>query len=590
MGLLIVASIVALTYVVLTNVDERYTAKSTVVMTLFDTRVRSTDVQLESFELTRTIIETQMDVLRSHEFAEEVATALELFDNLDFVGPPADGTIETPEIRQERVIDKLLGTYDVYRQGESLAFSVVATSGNPEMAAAIANQVSDTFIDISRLERRETIEESIAFLRDRVEKLGEDLSQSELELADFIRNNDLYDENLVDRLRSDLERASAVVEILEARPSDPAELAEPRRQLENAEQALYDHTRAELTLMRMQRAMELLRTSYQTSIEKLTEFETQLEFSNQGARQVSVARIPLEPSWPNIPVALVVSAVVGFTIAFVIALLLEGMNNRLWTEDGTVPVSGVPNLGYLPRIKRRGLLWRRHAPVWFLVNNPYSAFSETLRSFLTLWFNRRERAKIIMVASGLPNEGKSTLTVSLATMAAREGMRVLVLDLDSHRRGSSKLVNYQTSAKPISEALTEDFEAEPVVVDGQPIEGLEILSLQTRASASPQHLKKWLDRLNRKLRDSYDLVLVDVPPVLIMDDACRFGPLVEATVVVVRWGQTTQTALSDTMERLQRNGMNVLGTVINDVDLRKHRKHGYGGAPQYYDYAAKYYQ
>ncbi|SDK91942.1 capsular exopolysaccharide family [Aliiruegeria lutimaris] len=590
LGLLIIATVVGLTYVVLENMPKRYTARSTLVMTLLETRVRATDVQLESFEMTRTFIETQMDVLRSSDFATEVAVTLELFDDPDFVGPPELGTFEAPEIRRERVVDKLLKSYDIFRDGESLAFGIVAVSENPEMAAAIANQVADTFIVISMLQRRQVIEQSIAFLRDRVQQLGENLSQSELELADFIRDNDLDDERLVDRLRADLERASAVVDILSAQQGDSEELAEARRQLEQAEETLHEHTRSELSLMRMERSMELQRARYQTSIEKLNEFESQLQFTGEGARQVSVARVPVEPSWPNVPVALVVSAVVGFSLAFVIALLMEGMNNRLWTEDQTVPVSGVPNLCYLPRIKRRGLLQRQHAPLWFLLANPYSAFSEALRGLLTLWFNSGESAKLIMVTSGLPDEGKSTLTVSLALTAAREGMRVLVLDLDAHRQGASKLMDLHKSPVPITEVLSGELRGEPVVVDGREIAGLEILPVRTRAHTSPQHLKQLLNRLNTKLRYRYDLVLVDAPPVLIIDDACRFGPLVDATVVVVRWGETTQEALSDTMERLEENGMNVLGTVINQVDLRKHRRHGYGGNPQYYHYAAKYYR
>ena len=93
-----------------------------------------------------------------------------------------------------------------------------------------------------------------------------------------------------------------------------------------------------------------------------------------------------------------------------------------------------------------------------------------------------------------------------------------------------------------------------------------------------------LGQLRTRLKDEYDLVLVDTPPVLVLDEACRLNPLIDGAVIVVRWGQTTEEVLSDAAERLSRNGVPIAGTVINDVDLRKQRAYGYSGYAYNYSY------
>ncbi|WP_299503533.1 AAA family ATPase [uncultured Roseobacter sp.] len=589
MVILIVTAFVGLAYAAVSYLPEEYKTRSTVILTLLETRVSATEVELETFELSRLVIETELDILRSRDFAVEVAEALQFFDEPTFAGEP--GVVEDPNdpVWREKVIDKTLKSYTVFRQGESLAVEIVAESTDPRMAANIANQVARSYIEKSVLKRREGIVQSIEFLRGRVDQLGEELSQSELSLAAFIRENDLDDENLSDQLRADVDRLVSIESILSKDPTAQDEFEATTQDLRAAEAALHDRTRSQLSLMRMERSMELLRARYQTAIEKLNELENQLQFVSQGARQVSVARVPIDPFWPNKRTTLAVSVVAGLALAFIAALLLEGLNNKLWNEDQTIAASGVPNFGFVPKIKKKGLFSREYSPIWFLHANPNSGFAEALRSLITLWFNLAAGGKVVMVTSGLPNEGKSTLTVALAAAAANDGMNVLVLDLDSHRRGASKMLGSTEKLATFQDVLSGKTVGVPAYVDGEEVEGVQVLGLQTRHKTSPQDLKQDLQALSKKLSADYDLVLVDTPPVLVVDEPCRFGALVESTLLVVRWGRTTDEVLRDTVGKLASNGVEVSGTVINNVDPRKQRRYGYGGYAHYYSYGASGY-
>ncbi|MBV1926891.1 MAG: hypothetical protein KUG62_07015, partial [Rhodobacteraceae bacterium] len=108
--------------------------------------------------------------------------------------------------------------------------------------------------------------------------------------------------------------------------------------------------------------------------------------------------------------------------------------------------------------------------------------------------------------------------------------------------------------------------------------------VNTRAKLPPEALKRALVQLKKKLSKDFDLILVDTSPVLIVNDVCRLGPLADDTLLVVRWGQTTEAVLRDAKETLERNGVSVTATLINDVNPNKHRNYGYGGYVHYYSY------
>ncbi|WP_424940501.1 GumC family protein [Aliiroseovarius sp. S253] len=582
---LIVAAVIAATYVVVERLEERYTARATLVLTGLDTRVRQTDTQLESFELSRAVIETEMDVLKSRAFADQLSMYLGLYDDPSFVSPTSDGQPIETALHQELVLDKIQGSYVVFRSGESLAIDIIATANAPVLAANIANAIPAVYIENSLSEQRESVSSSIVFLRDRVETLGEELTLEEVQLADFIRDNKLDDEQLPDRLRSQVQYLTTFLKTADA-GQDTERL---QNELASVESELQDRTRAELAQMRRERLLEVQRLRYQTAIEKLNELETQINLVSQGARQVSVARPPVAASWPNKKSSLVIAAVGGLVLAFVVALVLDLMNRRIWSETQTMRISGLPNAGFLPRIGRDAGAMRRESVARFLIAKPHTMFAQAVRGATGLWFDDNSEGWVVMITSGLPHEGKSTVTVALGVSAALDGLRTLVIDMDSHREAAARLLDAKTKPVKLTDVLEDKVAPSPVVLDGKTIEGLDFLSLDSRSTSNLKEQRQHLTALRSKLRDTYDLVIVDTPPVLVVDDTVRIGVLADEIWQVVRWGRTPENVLVDTVERLKRDGLPITATLINDVDTRRHQRLGYGGYAQYYNYGEGYY-
>lgn len=575
--LAIIALVMAGTVGYMQTLDERFRARATLVLTLSDTRVNRTAIELESFELSRAIVETELDVLRSRVFAGEVAEALSLAGHPAFA-PDPDAPPTTDEVLRAAVIDRLLASYSVFRSGESLAIEIVAESVDPELTASIANGVAQTYIDINARRQRREIQQSIAFLEQRVLTLSDQLTEAESELVDFIRGNDLDDDGQRDLLHAEEARLRGILAVIDRSEADQAEADRVRAELAEVSAQLHRHTRAELALMRMERAMDLLQGRYQVSVERLNQMESQLDFVPQSARQVTVARAPVEASSPNRRLMLALSLVAATVLAFVAALIVDSFNRRIWSEEDMQRLTGLRNLGAVPRVRRRGLFRRPHGPLRVLAESPPSAFVEALRGILTLWTNTRRVAasKVLMVSSSLPGEGKSTVAVSLAGSAALDGLRVLLVDFDAQRGGATKLAEVepqQVSLEDIADGATRPGELcrpSPIVP------GLDVISLGTRGRINPRVLQAAQDGLMPMLRETYDLILLDTPPVLVLDDACRLGRLADEVLIVVRWGATTYDTLFETHERLARNGLSVAGTVLNDVDPRKRKRYRLG--------------
>lgn len=189
-------------------------------------------------------------------------------------------------------------------------------------------------------------------------------------------------------------------------------------------------------------------------------------------------------------------------------------------------------------------------------------------------------AKVIAITSPLPDEGKSTLAIGLGITAARLGLKVILVDLDLHFGGISTI----GEVNPGDRRLEAYLRAEPglrlrecVVTLDSEIPKLDIIA-STAESADPSTLlhsaRPRLARMFRALKRKYDLVIVDTPPRLAVDDMSSVEDLLDDVFLVVRWGKTTERATSDVMRRLRMTNSPLAGTVINGATPRG----GYGYA------------
>lgn len=574
---------VILTSLYMRTVPDRYRTVAQMVLSLSETRYSDTTGRLETIELGRSSIETEIEKLKSRDFAGQVAETLGLFEDDSFVSRinPDTGLEQPAALHREAVIDKVLGSYSLSRAGESLAISVEGRSTDPSLSAALANTVITQYISNELGERISRLDKNIDDVRRRVNLLGEELTSNEADLANFIRSDNLDDEQLLDQLRSAAERARTILSIGLEQNVPPEEELALREELAAAEERLQLRTRQELTLLRKEREIELLRSRYQASVDELNLLETRSGQIEAGTSQVSVARVPQVPYAPNRALTVALAGAMSIMIGFVLALIREGLDRTIKTEKQIFNTTGLQNLGYF--VKQKYGPKGRAAAVFEPIENPRTPLAETARGILTNCI-KFQHSKVVLVSSALPNEGKSFISTVLATTAAADGMNVALVDLDVYRKGATKLLIPDSDNIKCSDLYSYDIVPQQVVGAQDAPGKLDLITVESPTRELTDDAEMKLRKLKDTLTSRYDLVVIDTPPALVMDEVYRNNTLIDAAILVVRWGRSPQDAVQAVTRRLSQADVNVIGTILNDVDPKKFRWIGYEGYYGHYDY------
>jgi len=297
---------------------------------------------------------------------------------------------------------------------------------------------------------------------------------------------------------------------------------------------------------------------------------------------VSPARVPLIPSSPNVPLILLATLAVGLCAAFSAVLFLDYRATRFVLSSEQIVRRGVRALGFIPVVDR--LRDAEPSLVTMLSEQPDEAFSEsiaTLRASLdALKPQDGSNCLVLMFASALPAEGKSTTVAALATSIATSGGRVLVIDADL--RSPTLHRAFHASASPVlSNCLDADTELNSLIqVD--PRSGVSLLA------AGSHHARPFdvlsAPRVHSAIahwRNSFDIILIDAPPVLGMADARVLVPAADYCVFLVRWGKTSWDVISQGLRVLIEAGAKIAGVAVSRVNAKQSIAHGYAGAEAY---------
>jgi capsular exopolysaccharide synthesis family protein len=306
-----------------------------------------------------------------------------------------------------------------------------------------------------------------------------------------------------------------------------------------------------------------------------------------GMLQVSNVRIldrarpstvPVRPSTPrNLALAVFLGLFGGIAMAFAI----EYLDRTVTTQDQVEQQLGLTFLGIVPSVERSA---DGKAQDLFVHSAPKSAVSECLRAIRTnlLFMSPDRPLKTILVTSSGPQEGKTTTATSLAITMAGSGSRVLLVDADMRRPRIHKVFGISSGSGLSSLILGEGHLSEAVRETEVP--GLYALPCGP-VPPNPAELLHTdaFRRLLGEMSDRYDRVIIDSPPVGVVADSAVISTHVNGTVVVIKAGRTAREAGRKAVRQLRDLNANILGAVLNDINLQRFGQYAY-----YYQYGYYY--
>jgi capsular exopolysaccharide synthesis family protein len=289
---------------------------------------------------------------------------------------------------------------------------------------------------------------------------------------------------------------------------------------------------------------------------------------------VTPAQTPVAPSSPKPVQDALLGLAAGFALGLGVAFLRESLDDRLASKDATERAGGAPVLAMTPMVPSG----RRPEPTVAVLAEPSSPAAEAYRSLRTsLQFARQERQlRVIVVTSPAVGDGKTSTLANLGVVFAQAGERVLLVSCDLRRPKIGEFFGIDEQAGLTSVLLGEHTLEETLV----PVPGVDRLTLLPAGPIPPNPAEllngDQVRDIVGRLRDQFDLVLIDSPPVLPVTDAAILSQYADATLMLAAAGQTRRADLHRAAEKLDQVGTMILGIVLNKVTRQTSRDYGYG--------------
>ena len=345
------------------------------------------------------------------------------------------------------------------------------------------------------------------------------------------------------------------------------------------------NNRSSVKLRELERNAEASRAIYEAFLARFKETDETEGLVEADARILSYAIVPLNAAFPKTSLNLIIGLVLGAMLGTVGVIASEALNSQISSGEDIEMVFKVPFLGNFPKLTGAA----RKDPASYLLANPMSNYAEAFRNLrASIMFAEVDTsAKTVAITSSQPDEGKTTLTYGLGRMSAMSGSRTLVIDGDFRRKQLSEVALEEDAEFGFLELLFGECELEQAVaVD--PKSGLNILPL-TANRYTPRDVfgSNAFDQLLAQLEEAYDLIYIDTGPLLLLAETRVLTGKVDQVVVVSRWLKTNRAALKQTLSILKEFRATISGIVINQVDVSKYHRQGYGHSG--YEAYDKYY-
>lgn len=292
------------------------------------------------------------------------------------------------------------------------------------------------------------------------------------------------------------------------------------------------------------------------------------------------ARIPLKPAKPNKPLLALVGLLIALGAAFGYVLVKDYFDDTIKSPED-IEKQKVHVLAWIPKISELNGK-STNGDDLVIEKNPDSIPSETIRALRTrVQFSKVDRAnmKTILITSPAPQEGKSTIAINLAASFAHSNKHTLIIDADLRKPRLHQVFKKERTPGLI-DYLFGDVAFEKVI-NATAVKNLSIITAGTMAHNPSEILDSpQMEQLLKKVRDEFDYIIIDSPPIVAVTDAEILARKVDGSILVVSFNKTDKGLLERGVHLLKNEHSYLIGSVLNNFSTTS----GYGGYYKYYYY------
>jgi succinoglycan biosynthesis transport protein ExoP len=332
---------------------------------------------------------------------------------------------------------------------------------------------------------------------------------------------------------------------------------------------------------------------YEELVRKIKEAGINSSFQNSSIRLSDPARPPLRPVFPDQRMNGILAFLFSSLLGVGAAVLADVMDNSIRDPEQVQRELKTDVLGSLPIVTS----WRNKQPIVATNGNKtralvdsgrqsgqVSSFEEAIRMLRdsVLLSDLRHRPRSLLITSTTPREGKTTTSAHLGIAHSLQGRKTLLIDADLRRPGLHERFGL-TNLLGLSNVASGDIDWRDALQKPKDYPDLDVLTAGRASRRAADRLGTVLDKVLAEAEKTYDLVVVDSPPVLGFAEPLQIATIVDGVVVVALAGQTNRNAVGSVLTNLKRVKANVIGVALNEVrqDISDHY--------YYYGYSGKYY-
>ena len=404
--------------------------------------------------------------------------------------------------------------------------------------ASLLQQVSSTRIEISSLSKRYR-EKHPAMIQ-----LLQTLQEGELELSLAVQNS-------VDKIYAGYSESKSNYEVASLR-------------LAEKEKELIELGKTKIEFNSLLRDLEVQQSFFQALNQRMTTEKAQVNLKNPNARIVDEAFPPRadQPSSPNIVLNLAAGFFGGIAIGVGLIFAVAFLDDRVKSAFDIEGTIGLPMLGVIPRIKKLDTNTKAQA----VASNVDRHVTETFRSIHSALklSDHSKNAKVILTTSTVPGEGKSFVSSNLSLTFANHGEKTLLLDCDLRLPNVARSLQIENDLGMLDYVENGVSLDEVIVKEVYP--NLDVLSTGGKSKNPTQVLNSaQFVEMFAFLRDRYDRIVVDSPPLAAVSDALNLLPMVDGILYVIKFNTVKRKTAVVNVRRVWESNTPVYGAILNNI-------------------------